>query len=74
LRATASLDANCDIWGTVFFVESIILQSRIWFSGARAFLKPLSKMRRMMETKMKMKKFLIGAVGMVAMDNFRFCR
>jgi outer membrane immunogenic protein len=28
---------------------------------------PLSKMRRMMETKMKMKKFLIGAVGMVAM-------
>ncbi|HEY5131069.1 MAG TPA: hypothetical protein VIJ35_27890, partial [Bradyrhizobium sp.] len=48
-------------------MESIILQSRIWFSGARAFLKPLSKMRRMMETKMKMKKFLIGAVGMVAM-------
>jgi outer membrane immunogenic protein len=61
-----SFDANCDIWGTVFSVETIILQSRIWFSGARAFLKPLAKMQRIrLETKMN--KFLIGAVGLVAM-------
>jgi outer membrane immunogenic protein len=61
-----SFDANCDIWGTVFSVETIILQSRIRFSGARAFLKPLAKMPRIrLETKMN--KFLIGAVGLVAM-------
>jgi hypothetical protein len=37
LRATASFDANCDIWGTVFFVESIIFQSEVGFLALPPF-------------------------------------